>query len=244
MLNDLTTRARSENPFYIAMIYQPSSGLGFRGWVPQEFNVRIHNNWEPVFGHFNEQSSVGTRIAQAMGVPVNVKALTQQIWTGTDPLEFQFTFLLDAYKDAALDVHTPIKRLQQIATPVREGIFLDAPGPNIVNNTRRIYLRIGRFFFVDSVVITEIDVTYHTISDKKGQYQAADVAVSLRTAYTPDQQDILKYYEQGADGFNDPIYQNLLQESNINGLDGQSIKQKAEGVFNSLTNTDRPFSFF
>jgi hypothetical protein len=90
MLNDLTTRARSENPFYIAMIYQPSSGLGFRGWVPQEFNVRIHNNWEPVFGHFNEQSSVGTRIAQAMGVPVNVKALTQQIWTGTDPLEFQF----------------------------------------------------------------------------------------------------------------------------------------------------------
>jgi hypothetical protein len=233
-LNDLATRARAENPFYIATIYQPSSGLGFRGWVPQQFNLSIHNNWEPVFGHFNEQGGTISKIATAIGVPVNVKALTQQIWTGTDPLEFEFTFMLDAYKDAFNDVQKPIQDLLRIATPVRNGIFLDSPGPTIISNQRRIYLRVGRFFFLDSIVITGINVTWHTLSDVKGQYQAADVSVSLRTAYTPDQQDILSYFERGNSDNTDPIYQNLVQASGIN-IDGQNILASSKSVYDKLT---------
>lgn len=237
-LNYLGTRARAENPFYIATIYQPKTKLGFRGWVPQQFNVSIHNNWEPVFGSLNEGTSGAKRAAQAAGFPVNIKAFTQQIWTGTEPLEFEFTFLLDAYEDAYLDVQKPIKDLLRLATPTRNGIFLDSPGPTIVDNSRRIYLRVGRFFFLDSIVITGVNITWHTLSDTRGQYQAADVSVTMRTAYTPDQDDILKYFERGNSDNTDPIYQNLIQQSGVAGTAAEIISRlgaaQAPGVNNPI----------
>lgn len=224
--NSLGTRGRAENEFYIATLFQPDTGLNFRAWVPESFNINIRSNWEPIFGYFNEVSQGVTRVAQGVGVIPNSKALTRQAWTGTDPLDFQFNFLLDAYEDAYLDVQAPIQDLARMATPTRSGTLLYSPGPTILSDKNRIYLRIGKFFVLDSIVITDIDVTYHTISDQYGQYLAADVNLSVRSHYTPDQADILSYFARGRSGNNDLINKDPTQ----------SAGDAASAIFQGLKN--------
>ena len=201
-VSDLSTRARSENEYYIATIAQPSTELMFRGWVPESFNINFRSNWEPIYGSLNDISSVTTKAAQTIGAVPNLKQATRLAWTGSDPIELQLTFLLDAYKHAYLDVQQPIENLLKMTLPERKSGILYSPGPTPLSDDNVIYLRIGKFFVLDSIVITDVDVTYHTISDIYGNYQAADVNVALRSHYTPDRGDVLSYFENGRLGIN------------------------------------------
>lgn len=203
----LATRARTVDgqQYYVARIIQPSSNIIFRAFVPETFNISIQNHWEPLFGELNETNrSFVTKAGAAAGAPINLKYFSRLIWLGTEPLSFNFTFLLDAYGNTEADVEKPITDLIRMATPQRGDLgFLKSPGPNMISDERRIYMRIGKFFFIDSIVIDSVDVTFYTIADAgNGKFMSADINVHVRTAYTPDQQDILNYFNKGASGDN------------------------------------------
>jgi len=201
----LATRARKvdDKKYYIAEIHQPSKSLIFRAFVPESFNLSIQNHWEPIFGDINQGTSIVSRGAQALGLPINVKPLSRQIWIGTEPIEMTFTFHIDSYSNTEKDVEEPIKTLARMGTPIRKdgGIFLEAPGPSLISDENRLYLRIGRFFTLDSIILRNIDITFYTVADRAdGRYMSADINVTLATAYTPDQADILNYFAKGQAG--------------------------------------------
>lgn len=203
LADPLSTRARivDGNRYYVAELYQVSTGLSFRAFVPETFTIAIQNNWEPLFGGFGD-SPVG-RAATALGTPINLKYLTRRVWTGTEPLTFNFTFLVDAYASTERDVQQPVMNLLKMSTPIRSGIFLKSPGPTLFSDENRIYLRIGKFMVLDSIVIDQVDITFFTVADRtNGKFMSADINVTISTAYTPDQNDILNYFLRGQSGDN------------------------------------------
>lgn len=240
----LATRARTVDgqQYYIARIIQPSgnngNGLIFRAFVPESFNLSIQNHWEPLFGELNDSNrSVGSRAGAAVGAPINLKYFSRLIWLGTEPLSFQFTFLLDAYGSTEDDVQKPIQDLIRMATPSRSksGAFLESPGPNMVSDEKRIYMRIGKFFYLDSIVLDSVDVTFYAIADAtNGKFMSADIQVQLRTAYTPDQQDIIKYFSDGTSGDNpiyNPVDPNIAAIAKAGGSVIQGIQNRAGSIF-------------
>lgn len=245
----LSTRARivDGNKYYIAELYQVSTGLSFRAFVPETFTIAIQNNWEPLFGGFGD-SAVG-RGATALGTPINLKYLTRRVWTGTEPLTFSFTFFVDAYASTERDVQKPVENLLKMSTPIRDGIFLKSPGPTLFSDTNRIYLRIGKFLVLDSVVLDHVDITFFTIADKtNGKYMSADINVTISTAYTPDQNDILNYFLRGQSGDNslDPANRALTMDKLVNDL-SQSYNSADRAItgngINTLDNFVSPFNF-
>lgn len=231
----LATRARKVDgqQYYIARIIQPTSGLIFRAFVPETFNLSIQNHWEPLFGELNNSSgSPASRIGAAIGAPINLKYFSRLIWLGTEPLSFNFTFLLDAYGDTEEDVQKPIIDLIRMSTPKRGNAgFLESPGPSMISDEKRIYMRIGNFFFLDSIVIDSLDITFYSIADAtNGKYMSADIAVQMRTAYTPDQEDILNYFSKGSSS--DNTLNNPL-DSRITGA-ADAIKNTFNNVTGSL----------
>ena len=150
---------------------------------------------------------------------------------GTEPLHFSFTFQLDAYGDTEKDVEEPIINLLKMSTPKRKDSgFLESPGPSMISDENRIYMRIGKFFFLDSVVIQNVDITFYTVVSKAdGRYMSADINVSLTTAYTPDQDDILAYFNRG----------NSLDDSGLNpgnglGAAGDYVKTIQNTIANGM----------
>lgn len=213
LFNDnLSTRARQvdDTKYYVAELYQPATGLSFRAFVPESFSIQLQNHWEPIFG--GAEGAASTTIGkafQAMGVSVSPKYLTRRVWVGTEPIEFTFTFLLDAYSSTYGDVEKPIRDLAKMATPFRNGAFLYAPGPDAISDKYRIYLRIGKFMIIDSVIIHSADITFYSVADKSdGRYMSADVNLHVSTNYTPDQQDIERFFNNGQSGDNGLDYSN------------------------------------
>jgi hypothetical protein len=238
----LSTRARQvdDTKYYVAELYQPSSGLSFRAFVPESFNMQLQNHWEPIFG--GAEGAASTTIGkafQAAGVSVSLKYLTRRVWVGTEPIEFSFTFLLDAYSSTYGDVEKPIRDLAKMATPTRKGAFLYAPGPDAISDKNRIYLRIGKFMIIDSVIIHSVDLTFFSVADKSnGRYMSADVAVHLGTNYTPDQDDINRFFENGQSGDNSLADANKTIVPDSIGEGFEKVKEISQGLTaNSIYNS-------
>lgn len=244
LFNDaLSTRARQvdDTKYYVAELYQPATGLSFRAFVPESFSIQLQNHWEPIFGGAEGASSTTIgKTFQALGVSVSPKYLTRRVWVGTEPIEFSFTFLLDAYSSTYGDVEKPIRDLAKMATPFRNGAFLYAPGPDAVSDKYRIYLRIGKFMIIDSVIIHSADITFYSVADKSdGRYMSADINLHVSTNYTPDQQDIERFFNNGQSGNNGLDYSNRTIVPNSIGDAVEKAKEfgKSVDVIGTLNNT-------
>jgi hypothetical protein len=197
------------NPNYHLIIYNhaPTEELNrnpqnrvVRAFLPEQFHFRIQNDWEPFLATSGSSAIEAiNRAGAVVGAQVNFKVLSALVWRKTEPLTFQFTLQFDAIKNANIDVKEPVLRLIQMASPKR-GLnavtrnMLFSPGPTIWTPENRISLRVGRYFYIDSVVIQSIDTTFYTASDKEGDFIAADVDITFESWYTPDADDIATYF--------------------------------------------------
>jgi hypothetical protein len=199
------TGGYAQNPNYKLIITHHGKNERVTAYLPEQFNFRIQNDWEPflasgagaLVGNVLDVVNSGLNIA---GRSINIKALSALIWKRAEPLQFSFNLQFDSRVSAEKDVKEPTERLIRFASPSRAGssgvssLLLNAPGPTIGNPNNRISLCVGRFFLIDSVVIPSVEITYYTSAEENGDFTAADAEVSFLSWYTPDADDIMKYF--------------------------------------------------
>jgi hypothetical protein len=169
--------------------------------LPEETRLRLQNQWEPILNLFNGIAQKAQDAAAIGGLSANFKALTTKIWRHSEPLTFDFKLEFDAKDDVIKDVITPVTNLISMASPTSSGLFLHAPGPTltdgITGRNGRISLRIGKFLYIDSVIINSLDIAFPSAFDNYGRPIAMDCEISLETWYTPDKDDIDSYFNLG-----------------------------------------------
>lgn len=203
------------NPNYQLTITDEGTKESVTCQLPEETRFRIQNQWEPILNLFNGIAQQAQNAAAITGLSANIKALTTKIWRHSEPLTFDFKLEFDAKDDCMKDVVTPITKLIKMAAPSRGtgalgDFMLIAPGPSLADGllglNRRISLRIGKMLFIDSVIINSLDINMPSAFDAAGNPIAMDCEISLETWYTPDKDDIAKYFEYGKNGNNSMIY--------------------------------------
>lgn len=207
---DIFSGGWRNNPNYMVNIVNNKSDADpiyrrVTAYLPEQFHLRLQNSWEPFMGLI-DNTTIGSLANTAndflkiTGHSINPKFLTALIWKHTSPLEFNMTLMFDAKSDAFTDVTQNIAALITMSTPVRNPntlagqLFLDAPGPTLATPDNRISMSIGRLFYIDSVVINSMDITFYTAAQYSGDFIAADVELSLSGWYTPDRDDIFSYF--------------------------------------------------
>ena len=173
-------------------------------WLPEQFALRLQNKWEQYFANIidNKVNAIASHGSAAMSAFTNksffIKALTGHVWMGTEAIEFQLQLQFDANTDIDKDVFDPISKLIIWSSPSEDnGAILTAPGPNLISANNRLSLRIGKFLYFDSVIIPNMDITWHSMMHESGIPIAADVEISFRTFYTMTRQDIMALFSYG-----------------------------------------------
>jgi hypothetical protein len=169
-------------------------------YIPENFHLNIQNTWEPFMNMGDSNTITGAnKLLSMANFSINLKFLSALVWKRTEPLQFSFTFQFDARdKPAYDDVTLPVMRMIKMASPSRDSVLgealLHTPGPTFANINNRISLRVGRFFYLDSVVVNSLAITWYTAADSNGDFIAADVEAALEAWYTPDSTDIMAYF--------------------------------------------------
>ena len=201
--NNVPIGSWRDNPNYKFTLYNPGAALAedrvVEAYLPETFELRLSSTWEQFLhdGGGNVFEAVNSATQSIWGTSINIKLLSALIWKRSEPLSFTFNIFFDAKTSAKKDVTEPVMRLMQMISPKRNGIFLTAPGPTIASQANRISLTIGRFFYLDSVVLEEMGVTWHTAAEYSGDFIAADVTLQIKGWYTPDEADIKNYFGLG-----------------------------------------------
>jgi hypothetical protein len=224
------------NPNYQLTITDEGTKTSVVCQLPEETRFRLQNQWEPILNLFNGIAQKGQDLVALTGLSANIKALTTKIWRHSEPLTFDFKLEFDAKDDVMKDVLTPVTNLIKMAAPSRGSgalgdFILVAPGPSLADGllgmNRRISLRIGKMLFLDSVIINSLDINMPSAFDAQGNPISMDCDISLETWYTPDKDDIAKFFEYGKTGNNSMIYNPFTSEA------GKAISKISEG-YNSL----------
>lgn len=198
------------NPNYLLTLYNNGSNVPdinriVQAYLPEQFHFRIESHWEPFLSSLGNIGSLVEKVNElstVAGYSFNIKYLSNLIWKSTEPMNFSFTLQFDAKTSSLIDVKQPVANLIYMVSPGRgSGILgsnlLNAPGPTLADPSQSISMKIGRFFYCDSVIVDSIDVTWYTAFESSGDPIAADVEIALRVWYTPDRDDILNYFGMG-----------------------------------------------
>lgn len=224
--------SRPQNRNYKVAVTQHGQGAGtVFGWVPEQFALRLQNKWEQFYANLLENSNVNAFTSGFGSKSFFMKSMTGHVWMGTEAIEFQMQLQFDADTDVIADVHEPVEKLISWASPsYNGGGFISAPGPNLLSNQNRMSLRIGNFLYFDSVIIPNLDITWHSMMHHSGVPIAADVEISFRTFYTMTREDILAIFSSGRnsgfDGVNGSVpgsykdFVDAAKEYGNNGMTG------------------------
>lgn len=176
------------------------------GWLPETFDFRVQSDWEPLLMNLADisKASMGNDIlAGGFGHRVFLQSTTGQVWRGSGPIEFTLPIMLDAETNAYEDVTKKVLTLTKWCTPSFSGSksfgagVLQAPGPSISQGAvggPMYTVEIGRFMAISNVIFPSMDVTFHTAPVESGDFIAADINLSIRTFFTPTQEDILGWF--------------------------------------------------
>lgn len=171
-------------------------------YIPENFALRLQNQWEQVFSNLLQNNTIADFASGFTGAAPFIKELTGHVWRGTEAITFQLKLLFDAVTDVNADVYAPIEKLVTWASPYQaNSVLLAAPGPNLMDQTERLSLRIGRFMYFDSVIISNMDVQFETAMHSSGIPIAAEVDIEFRTFYTLTRDDILAIFSGGRQGW-------------------------------------------
>jgi hypothetical protein len=173
--------------YYKVWIYSSISG-GIVGYLPEIIDIGVESEWQAPF----EQSGVSPieAGAQAFGISTKFIHQTRMSWAGTQPLQITLPLTFFARIDAESEVLEPCKKLQKMCLPsIGDANIgnLIPPGPRwkLLSGKRaggdNITIQIGNIIEINSVVFTNVTVSYSSILSKKGHPMKAVVNTTLMT---------------------------------------------------------------
>lgn len=171
--------------------------------MPENIAIGAGSAWEARMPASLRQflgAGVLGNLSQASNLDLVSQTLTYQSWQSSAPIEFNLTFLFDAQTDAFTDVVSPMLTLQMLSLPYRlEGQeFMLPPGPSIFDPDRgRISIRIGRFMYIHSVIIVQVNNVFDTRLDRFGQPISGQCEITIRTINTPTREDLRSFFLAG-----------------------------------------------
>lgn len=122
------------NPKYAAIISCAAKGITVVASLPKTFSFNLPSTYSgtyldripgsDVIGTFNGTYGV-------FGGSFNTKALTSQVWQGSEPWQFDLELHFIFENDIETNVHKPVSDLMQLCLPEEkeDGDLLGAPGP-------------------------------------------------------------------------------------------------------------------
>ena len=193
------------NPNYVVTIKR--EGVEIKAGLPESFSFGVNANYEPRLPNSITDIAGQKFGAATIFLPVNkvLQEFSHQAWQSSSPVELNLPLLFDAKSDARVDVLEPIKKLMMMALPSKrsaDSLLLDPPGPTLLDPNRgRISLGIGKFIYIHSVLLVDVNPTWDTRMNKAGVPISASCDVTFRTVNTPTQGDIHEFFMSGPDDF-------------------------------------------
>lgn len=185
--------------------------------IPENFGFHLSSTYDRPFAKplsetignkvgMGEEAGMAEQIARATtGLTSINKYLSGSVWSSGSSLILTIPFAIVAYDNAKEEVTDKIKKLMQLTTPTTAAGFLVAPGPHIGNldairsgdvsavaqlGGDEITLRIGRFFKFTPCVINDVNATFDTQFDARGNPIAATVNVTFEAFWTTTSEDL------------------------------------------------------
>lgn len=203
----------TSNPDYLLSLYCDDPFLQIIANIPENLMMATGSEWEPrMAGSLRSFiSNTGGILGQgasaalwASNLDLVVQSLTYQVWQSSAPIEMNLTLLFDANTDPYLDVVKPMSDLQAFALPYsieENSDILLSPGPSVVEpNRSRLSVRLGRFIYINSVVLINVSNTFDT-RFHNGQPISGQSEVTFRTINTPSRQEVTSFHVANA-GYN------------------------------------------
>jgi hypothetical protein len=168
--------------------------------VQSEWEARMPSSLTQVAERFLG-GAAGTAVssaAWAFNYNVIQQGMSFQAWLSSTPVEFNLTILFDAENDAFEEVVRPMTQLSALVLPYRSApdeALLQAPGPSpIYPNRARISVRLGRFVYLNSVILVAVNNTFDTRMNALGQPISGQCDVTIRTINTPARDDVQSFF--------------------------------------------------
>lgn len=197
--------------------------------LPERYNINFSSNWGAPFSNasvtdfaklagnakykgvsIQDAITFGTNmLSKATGVSTRLKSQSVQVWEGSSPLQFSVDLIFHARTNSDTDVRDKHLALLKLAAPTEHGPggqVLMQPGPIIVDqawdgNSRKISLQIGKYLFLDNVVITSVGSDVETLCDEKGNPIAMTINIEVTSFYASfTAQDIQRAFDAGRNG--------------------------------------------
>jgi len=168
--------------------------------LQEDFAFHVKSDWEG-FDPF-KLGKAGEQLARLAGGTLKSTFSSRRYWSGTSALDLTLKLQFQAYDDPYKCVVEPTLRLLQLAAPaVNEDFFhmLVPPGPNpfktesvfgiqlpakVVEHLNRgdnISISIGRQWLFESVIVSDVRVSYPTKYTRVGHPVTANVDLSFQT---------------------------------------------------------------
>jgi hypothetical protein len=186
------------------------------GYLQDKIEVNIKADWEGVSEIFGGIDKMADTILQAATtwLPGSSKtgsrslvsqASSRRKWTGSSPISIVLPLRFEAIDNVHSEVLQPCMALQQLCAPregdLTKGFFLIPPGPSPfkVGESQEVgdltSITIGNFFYLESVIINDVSITYETRMSSIGPI-GATAKVTLSAYEIPTKQSIAKMYNQ------------------------------------------------
>lgn len=191
-------------------------------FLPENFSMQLAAQYDRPFAQPLSQTAGdatgGGGIAQqaetilraSTGATSVNKNLSGAVWSSGSTLTLSIPFQVTAYDDARTEVTDKMKKLLQLVAP-SEGLagMLMAPGPHVGNASAllggdfsggvqlggdEVTLSIGRFLVFSPCIITDVNCTFDTQFDNKGQPIAATINVTFEAYWTTTKEDLDKFF--------------------------------------------------
>lgn len=224
-------------------------------YLPESISFSLTSEWESLLNSFvsalggtGKAGDMLVSMDNIMGTLSGHRSLITQVstfpaWKGNGPLEFSIPFVFNAVEDAGKDVLSPIITLLKLAAPSAQGLLLEAPGPTFkidkdnsqinFDQKKILNLSVGRFLYIRGIIITGVANTIVSKFDIAGRPMAAQVDVSMRTAFSPTQEDIIHWFNYDTQYFQGSNYLdwNQLKQSAKNSMEEAYKGLKSVGGF-------------
>ena len=123
------------NPHYMCYIIPLDRGMDpIIAHLPEEYALNLGASYQAPFaqGPTDQHSHVGAA-ASAFGVQFANKAMTAQIWQGSNEMEFSLPLVFQLERNPNEDILKPLSALYELVLPREEtaGGLLTSPGPHL-----------------------------------------------------------------------------------------------------------------
>lgn len=171
-----------------------------RAALPERWHMNFSSSWQAPFSknYLGEAAGkLGGEKAQALvdatsavaGIPTRLKSQSIQVWESTSPMSFSLDLTFNAKENSEREIRARHKALLQLAAPSQKGEMLIQPGPIILDklvskDSRNISLQIGKYIFLDNVIVTGVSSDVVTVCDTKGIPISMTINIEVQSFYS------------------------------------------------------------